>query len=316
MKTATLGKSALAVSRVAFGAWQLGGDWGHFDERAAITAIRHALDLGVNFFDTAHAYGNGASEHILGKALRPELLRERERLVIATKGGLRATGSGLVPDARPEALRCGVDASLNALGIDRIDLYQLHGIDPDVPVAETAGALADLVAEGKIAHVGVSNCDMAEIAQVCTTLPVATVQPSFEVFCDDIRVELLPYCRQCGIAVLVYASLALGLLTGMVNRDTCFATRDWWSKGAAFRTDGDRRNRGIVGELECFAANLGLTIGQLAIAWVLSQPGVHVAIVGARRFSQLQDSIAASEAVLTEADVAAIEGIRSLATFA
>jgi aryl-alcohol dehydrogenase-like predicted oxidoreductase len=315
MKTATLGKSGLAVSRVAFGAWQLGGDWGHFDEDAAITAIRHALDLGVNFFDTAHAYGSGASEHILGKALRPELLRERDRLVIATKGGLRATGGGLVPDARPEALRCDVDASLGALGIDRIDLYQLHGADPDVPVAETAGALADLVAEGKIAHVGVSNCDVADVAQVCATLPVATVQPSFEVFCDDIRAELLPYCSQRDIGVLVYASLALGLLTGMVNRDTCFATRDWWSKSAAFRTDGDRRNRGIVGELECFAANLGLTIGQLAIAWMLNQPGVHVAIVGARRFSQLQDSIAATEAMLTEADLAAIEDIRSFATF-
>jgi aryl-alcohol dehydrogenase-like predicted oxidoreductase len=315
VKTTTLGNSGLVVSRIAFGAWQLGGDWGHFDENAAITAIRHALDLGVNFFDTAHAYGSGASEHILGKALRPELLRDRDRLVIATKGGLRATDSGLVPDTRPEAVRSDVDASLNALGVDRIDLYQLHGADPDVPVAETAGALADLVAEGKIAHVGVSNCGMAEIEEVCATLPLATVQPAFEVFCDDIRAELLPYCRQRDIGVLVYASLALGLLTGMVNRDTCFATRDWWSKSAAYRTDGDRRH-GIVVELERLADNLGLTISQLAIAWMLSQPGVHVAIVGARRFNQLQDSIAASEAVLTEADVAAIEDIRSFATLA
>jgi aryl-alcohol dehydrogenase-like predicted oxidoreductase len=314
MKSTTLGRSGLVVSRIAFGAWQLGGDWGHFDEDAAITAIRHALDLGVNFFDTAHAYGDGASEHILGKALRPELRRERDRLVIATKGGLRATDSGLVPDARPEALRSDVDASLRALGIDRIDLYQMHGADPNVPVAETAGALADLVAEGKIAHVGVSNCDIAEIAEFCATLPLATVQPSFEVFCDDIRTELLPYCRGRDIGVLVYASLALGLLTGMVNSDTCFAARELWSKSTAFRTDGDRRNGGIISELDCFAAKLGLTISQLAIAWMLSHPGVHVAIVGARRFSQLQDSAAAIEAVLTEADLADIEGIRSFST--
>jgi aryl-alcohol dehydrogenase-like predicted oxidoreductase len=304
MKTTTLGKSALVVSRIAFGAWQLGGDWGRFDEDAAITAIRHALDLGVNFFDTAHAYGNGASEHILGKALRPELLRERDRLVIATKGGLRATDSGLVPDARPEALRSGVDASLSALGIDRIDLYQMHGTDPDVPIAETAGAMADLVAEGKIAHVGVSNCDIAEINEFCFTLPVETVQPSYDVFCDDIRAELLPYCRADDIGVLVYASLALGLLTGMITRDT--------SPALAINADG--RNREVVSELESFAAHLGLSVSQLAIAWVLSQPGVHVAIVGARRLSQLPDSIAASEVVLTEADLADIEDIRSFAT--
>jgi aryl-alcohol dehydrogenase-like predicted oxidoreductase len=314
MKTTTLGKSDLRVSRIAFGAWQLGGDWGHFDEEAAIAAIRHALDLGVNFFDTAHAYGSGASEHLLGKALRPELLRERDRLVIATKGGLRTTDSGLLPDARPAAVRSDVEASLAALGIDRIDLYQMHGADPDVPVAETAGALADLVAEGKIAHVGLSNCDIVEIQAFCSALPLATVQPSFEVFCGDIRSELLPHCRQGDIGVLVYASLALGVLTGMVNGDTCFATRDWWSHSTAYRTDGDRRNREIVSELDCFAAYLGLTISQLAIAWMLSQPGVHVAIVGARRFSQLPDSIAASEAVLTDADLAVIENIRSFAT--
>jgi aryl-alcohol dehydrogenase-like predicted oxidoreductase len=315
METTTLGASGLAVSRIAFGAWQLGGDWGHFDEDAAVAAIRHALDLGVNFFDTAHFYGRGASEHILGKALRPELLRERDRLVIATKGGLRETDSGLVADARPEALRTSVDASLHALGIDRIDLYQIHGADPDVPVAETVGALADLVAEGKIAHVGLSNCGQAEIVKFGTTVPPATVQPSYEVFCDDIRAHLLPYCRHSDIGVLVYASLALGLLTGMLTGDTCFATRDGWSNSNAVHTDGDRLNRGVVGELECFAANLGMTISQLAVAWMLSH-GVHVAIVGARRVSQLQDSIAALDAVLSDDDLAAIEEIRTSAALA
>src|ERR1700712_4235988 len=140
MKMATLGRSGLHVSRIAFGTWQLGGEWGRFDEDAAISAIRRARELGVNFFDTAQAYGFGASEHILGKALRDELTSERDELVIATKGGLRQTDSGLVRDASPEWLRRGGDASLTALGVDHIDLYQVHWPDPTVPAADTAGA--------------------------------------------------------------------------------------------------------------------------------------------------------------------------------
>ena len=157
MKTTTLGRSGLNVSRIAFGTWQLGGDWGRFDEDAAVAAIRRARELGVNFFDTAQAYGFGASEQILGRALRDELARERDQVVIATKGGLRQTSSGLVRDSSPDWLRRGVDASLRAMGIDHIDLYQVHWPDHTVPAAETAGALADLIAAGKIAHVEVSN---------------------------------------------------------------------------------------------------------------------------------------------------------------
>src|SRR3979490_741235 len=165
MKMATLGRSGLHVSRIAFGTWQLGGEWGRFDEDAATTAIRRARELGVNFFDTAQAYGFGASEQILGKALRDELTSERDELVIATKGGLRQSDSGLVRDASPEWLRRGVDASLTALGIDHIDLYQVHWPDRAVPAAETAGALGALIAEGKIGHVGVANFDSAPRAQ-------------------------------------------------------------------------------------------------------------------------------------------------------
>jgi aryl-alcohol dehydrogenase-like predicted oxidoreductase len=150
--------------RVAFGTWQFGGDWGHFDEDAAITAIRRARDLGVNFFDTAQAYGFGASEHILGKAVRIELTRARDEVVIATKGVLRQTDSGLVRDASPEWLRRGVDASLTALGVDHIDLYQVHWPDSTVPAAETAGALRELVTASKNRHVGVSNYNAWQIA--------------------------------------------------------------------------------------------------------------------------------------------------------
>jgi aryl-alcohol dehydrogenase-like predicted oxidoreductase len=149
----TAGRTGLEVSRVAFGTWQLGGDWGRFDENQAIRAIRYAHALGVNFFDTAQAYGFGVSERLLGTPLRAELDDRREDLVIATKGGLRMSDAGLVRDSSPAWLRWGVEASLESLGVDYVDLYQLHWPDPGTPFEETAWALEELVAEGKVRHV-------------------------------------------------------------------------------------------------------------------------------------------------------------------
>src|ERR1700712_5167888 len=255
MKMATLGRSGLHVSRIAFGTWQLGGEWGRFDEDAAISAIRRARELGVNFFDTAQAYGFGASEHILGKALRDELARERDELVIATKGGLRQTDSGLVRDASPEWLRKGVDASLTALGIDHIDLYQVHWPDPTIPVTETAGALHDLVIEGKISHVGVSNYNAEQMAGFSATLPVETLQPPYHLFRREIEGEVLPYCRGNNIGVLVYGPLAHGLLTGTLSAHTAFADDDWRKASAVFEGDAYRRNLAAVRGLEKLAAN-------------------------------------------------------------
>ena len=314
MKTTTLGRSGLQVSRIAFGTWQLGGDWGHFDEDAAVTAIRRARELGVNFFDTAQAYGFGASEQILGRALRDELTRERGELVIATKGGLRQTDSALIRDASPEWLRKGVDASLAALGIDHIDLYQVHWPDPAVPAAETAGALGDLITEGKIGHVGVSNYDAAQVAEFSATLPVQTLQPPYHLFRREIEDEVLPYCREHNIGVMVYGPLAHGLLTGTLSAHTAFADDDWRSKSPVFTGDTYRRNLATVRALDRFAADRGITVSQLAIAWTLSNPAVHVAIVGTRHASHVDDSLAAAEVSLSDADLGEIDTIMASAT--
>ncbi len=314
MKTTTLGRSGLMVSRIAFGTWQLGGDWGRFDEDAAVAAIRRARELGVNFFDTAQAYGFGASERLLGKALRDELTRSRDQLVIATKGALRMTDSGLVRDASPEWLRQGVDASLTALGIDHIDLYQVHWPDPKVPAAETAGALRELIAEGKIGHVGVSNYDAPQMAEFARTLPVETVQPPYHLFRREIEDEVLPYCREHDIGVLVYGPLAHGLLTGTLTDNTTFASDDWRSNSAVFTGDTYRHNLAVVRALEKFAAEGGMTVSQLAIAWTLANPAVHVAIVGARQANHVQDSLAAADISLSNTDVTAIDKIMASAT--
>jgi aryl-alcohol dehydrogenase-like predicted oxidoreductase len=314
METTTLGITGLRVSRIAFGTWQLGGEWGQFDEDAAITAIRRARDLGVNFFDTAQAYGFGASEHILGKALRDELVRDRNELVIATKGGLRQTGSGLVRDASPEWLRRGVDASLTALGIDHIDLYQVHWPDPTVPAAETAGALRDLITDGKIGHVGVSNYDTSQMMEFSATRAVETLQPPYHLFRREIEDEILPYCRTHDVGVLVYGPLAHGLLTGRLSAHTTFADDDWRSASSSFRAEALRRNVATVSALGIFAAGRGLTVSQLAIAWTLANPAVHVAIVGARQSSHVEDSLRAADVSLTDADLDELDKLMVYAT--
>jgi aryl-alcohol dehydrogenase-like predicted oxidoreductase len=312
--TTTLGRSGLNVSRIAFGTWQLGGDWGRFDEDAAVAAIRHARELGVNFFDTAQAYGFGASERILGRALGDDLAHERDDIVIATKGGLRQTDSGLVRDASPERLRRGVEASLTALGIDHIDLYQVHWPDVTVPAAETAGALRDLITEGKIGHVGVSNFNAAQMQEFGETLPVETLQPPYHLFRREIEDDILPYCRDNNIGVLVYGPLAHGLLTGTLNAHTPFADDDWRATSSVFRGDTYRRNLATVRALVIFAAERDITVSQLAIAWTLANPAVHVAIVGARQPAHIEDSLRAAEISLSDADLEEIDKIMTSAT--
>jgi aryl-alcohol dehydrogenase-like predicted oxidoreductase len=314
MKTTTLGRSGLHVSRIAFGTWQLGGDWGRFDETAAVAAIRRARDSGVNFFDTAQGYGFGASEQILGKALRDGLARNRDEFVIATKGGLRQTDSGLVRDASPQWLRSGVEASLTALGVEHVDLYQVHWPDPVVPAAETAGALRELIAEGKIGHVGVSNYNAAQMAEFSATLPVETLQPPYHLFRREIEDEVLPYCRAHNIGVLVYGPLAHGLLTGTLSAHTAFADDDWRHASAVFSGDAYRRNLATVRTLEKFAADRGITVSQLAIAWTLANPAVQVAIVGTRDLGHVDDSLAAVDVSLDEADLDEIDKIMAAAT--
>jgi len=314
MKSVTLGRSGLRVSRIAFGTWQLGGDWGRFDEALAVTAIRRARELGVNFFDTAQAYGFGASERLLGTALRGELTRNRDQLVIATKGGLRGSDDGVVRDASPGWLRAGVDASLRALGVDHIDLYQVHWPDPKVPLAETAGALSELVAEGKISHVGVSNYDTAQLTEFAATLPVETLQPPYHLFRRGIEQDVLPYSREHNIGVLVYGPLAHGLLTGTMSEHTTFAADDWRATSTVFTGDGYRRNLAAVHALEKFAADRGITVSQLAVAWTLANPAVQVAIVGARRADHIQDSLAAADVSLSAGDLAEIDAIMATAT--
>lgn len=307
MQSTTLGATGLHVSRIAYGTWQLGGDWGSFDEDTATRAIRHARELGVNFFDTAQAYGFGASERLLGDALREELTRDRDSVVIATKGGIRPPSSGGGRDASPAFLREGVEQSLRALGIETIDLYQVHWPDPKVPAAETAGALQEMADEGKLRHVGVSNYDATQMAEFAAVRPVETLQPPYHLFRRGIEAETLPYAREHGIGVLAYSPLASGLLTGRFEENTRFEESDWRSQATAFTGDALRRNLAVVARLSDFAAERGHSVSQLAIAWVLAR--VDVAIVGARSSGNIEASAAAAGISLSDGELAEIERI-------
>jgi aryl-alcohol dehydrogenase-like predicted oxidoreductase len=310
MNQINLGRSNLRVSRIAFGAWELGGDWGATDESAAIATIRHAADQGINFFDTAQGYGFGASEQMIARALAG---RPRDQVVIATKGGLRPVpGGGVERDASPDWVRRGVDESLKALGTDYIDLYQIHWPDPKTPFAETAGALADLVAAGKIRHVGVSNFDAEQMEEFSRTLPVETLQPPYHLFRRDIEASVLPYTRAHDIGVLVYGPLAHGLLSGAMTAETKFPPGDWRAKSDVFKGELYRRNLRIVDALARFAQlELGTTVSRLAVAWTLANPAVHVAIVGTRNPRHIDDAIAAAELKLDQQALRRIDEIVS-----
>jgi len=313
MEYTQLGQTDLHVSRVAFGTWSFGGEWGPVQVDDGKAAIREALDLGINFFDTAQAYGFGASEQMLGEALRPEINAHRHEVVLATKGGLRREGGELVRDASPAWLRQGLEASLRALGTDVIDLYQIHWPDPKTPFEETARAMDEFVKEGKIRYVGVSNFDACQMAGFEATRKIDTLQPPYHLLRRDIEESILPYTLHHNVGVLIYGPLAHGLLTGKFTPRSTFRADDWRSKSALFQGELLRRNLDIVGELERFAEQREFPVGQLAIAWTLANPAVDVAIVGARNPSQIQETAPAADIHLGTADLAEIQRIMNSA---
>ena len=308
MQTTTLGRTGLDVSRIVFGTWQVSGEWGSYDAAQATQAIRHAHDLGVTCFDTAQAYGFGQSEAVLAEALRPVLDRDRDGVVGATKGGINP-GAERSRDSRRDFLRSGVEQSLTAMSLEHIDLYQVHWPDEQTAFEDTAGYLQELVDEGKIRHLGVSNYGADQMAAFERTRPVETLQPPYHLFRRHIESNVLPYARQRGIGVLAYSPLGSGLLTGAMDASTTFEESDWRSQASAFSGETFRTNLAVVERLRALASNLGIAVSQLAIAWVLAQDGIDCAIVGARSSHNIERSVAAADITLTPEVLEEIDSI-------
>jgi aryl-alcohol dehydrogenase-like predicted oxidoreductase len=313
MRYTRLGATALDVSRVCFGTWQFGGDWGGIEKEQAIGAVRHARELGINIFDTAQGYGWGESERLLGEALRDDIEHRRDEVVIATKGGIRADGEQRMRDSSEAWLRQGLEESLRNLGVDHIDLYQVHWPDEKVPIEETAGVLDLFVQEGKVRYAGVSNYSVEEMERFESRRRLDSLQPPYHLFRRDIERDVLPWCHEHDVGVLVYGPLAHGLLAGKYDEDTTFPDNDWRSGSELFQGDTFRHNVQTVRALGQIADELEISAAQLAIAWTLANPAVHVAIVGARNPDQIEQSAPAADVELTEDDLNRIENIMAAA---
>jgi aryl-alcohol dehydrogenase-like predicted oxidoreductase len=280
MEFTQFGSTNLHVSKICFGTWAFGGEWGNQDRLANQAAIRAALDIGINFFDTAQAYGFGLSESFLSESLRPEIHTKRDKLVLVTKGGLRQTGDQLVRDSSRSYLRQGLESSLRALDTDYIDLYLIHWPDPMIPMSEVAATLDEFVKEGKVRFVGGSNLTEYQIESFAQVRPLDGVQSPYHLFRRKIETGILPYCHEHQIGVQAYGPLAHGLLTGRFSPTTTFPANDWRSKSDIFKRRPFKRNLEIVEQLKQVARQRGCSLPQLATALVLAHTDVDSAIVG------------------------------------
>jgi aryl-alcohol dehydrogenase-like predicted oxidoreductase len=299
MEYRQLGSSELQVSTVGLGCWAIGGWWwGGTDVDRSVAAIRHAVDIGINFIDTAPAYGWGLAEEILGKALEGG---RREKAVVATKCGLvwdrecgefyfESEGHKVYRCLRKEGIFREIESSLRRLRTDYIDIYQCHWPDPTTPLTETMEALAALYEQGKIRAIGVSNFTL-EMHRECQRLgPLHSSQPRYNMLDRRIERDVLPFCRDNNIAVLAYSPLEQGILTGKVTLDRAFDHGDYRQGQPWFQERNLRRVLEALDDVRLIGESYGKTLAQLAIAWLLAQPGVTSAIVGARSPEQVDEN--------------------------
>jgi aryl-alcohol dehydrogenase-like predicted oxidoreductase len=297
-----LGQSGISASAIAHGTWAIGGwMWGGTDEERSIRAIQASLDAGVNFIDTAPAYGLGLSERIVGQAIRGR----RDQVILATKCGLvwhttRGTFFVNQGDARihrylgAQSIRYEVEQSLRRLDTEYIDLYQTHWQDSTTPIEETMGTLLELKREGKIRAIGVSNCTLEQLRRYQAVGPVDTAQELYHMLERSLDAEYLPYCKRNHIAVLAYSPLANGLLTGKADPDRAYPPDDLRYSHPLFSRESRIRVKQMLERMRPVAEENGLTLGQLVIAWTLAQPGVTHALVGARDAAQAAENAAAA----------------------
>jgi aryl-alcohol dehydrogenase-like predicted oxidoreductase len=304
-----LGKTTLQITPVGFGAWAIGGDmWGPQDDADSVAAIRHAIDRGVNWIDTAAVYGRGHSEEIVTEALK-DYPRDR-RPYIFTKCGLvweeGKTGSKKI--GRADSIRREIDASLMRLKVEAIDLYQMHWPSQDVPIEEYWQTMLDLKREGKALHVGLSNHDVGQLKAAEKLGHVETLQPPFSMIRRDAGSDLLPWCDQHQTGVIVYSPMQAGLLTGAFSAERAMnlPDNDWRKSNDLFKGDNLRRNLALVDALRPIAAKHGTTTGPIALAWALAWPGLTGTIVGARSAEQIDGWIGAATLTLDQDDLNAI----------
>ena len=306
------GQTGLQVSAIGFGCWEMGGGYGSIEETQVIAAIHRAIDLGINCFDTAEGYGMGKSEALLAKALGDR----RKDVIVVTKFGINYKNDRLKGrDSRRSMVYAAIDRSLQALNTDYVDVYLVHWPDRATPFDETMQALDEIVQQGKVRYIGLSNFTLDEIKACMAVRRVDVLQYGCNLFDRRMAKWIFPYALENGISVMTYGSLAYGLLTGAFTEETTFEEGDWRRNGGSnmslklFAPDVFKRNVRAVNDLKAIAERLGKKLPHLALNWVLSHPAVSVSLVGARRPSEVEDNMGAMGWELTDEVKAEVDAI-------
>jgi len=305
MEKRKLGGQGLEVSALGLGCMGMSFAYGGRDESESIATIHRALELGVTFFDTAKIYGPCENEILVGKALAGK----RDRVVIATKFGFKTVDGKQRPgvDSRPEHVKEVCDASLKRLNTDRIDLFYQHRVDPNVPIEDTVGAMADLVKAGKVRFLGLSEASAKTVRRAHAAHPISALQSEYSLWERNVENEILPACRELGIGFVPYSPLGRGFLTGTAKRAEDYPRDDFRSRQPRFQGENFDRNMKIVEAVRAIAAEKGAKSGQIALAWLLAQGPDIVPIPGTKRRSYLEENVAAADLQLSQTDLERLE---------
>jgi aryl-alcohol dehydrogenase-like predicted oxidoreductase len=309
MKNIKLG-GALEVSRIGLGAMGMSAAYtgAGQDEAESIRTIHRALELGVTLIDTAEVYGPYTNEELVGRAIKGR----RHEVVLATKFGFISNRPGVQGmDSTPENIRLAIEGSLQRLGTDYLDLYYQHRVDPNTPIEETIGALADLVKEGKIRHIGLSEAWVENIRRAQAVHPITALQSEYSLFTRDLEDDVLPVLRELGIGLVPYSPLGHGLLTGQIHSLDDMAEDDWRRTNPRFMGENFDRNMALVREVEQIATEADATLAHVALAWLLAKGDDIAPIPGTKRVSRLEENVAADEVVLTAEQLARLDALPS-----
>src|SRR5262245_24104332 len=298
----TLGHSSLPASRLGLGLMTMSGIYGKGDDQESIDTIRHAIEKGVNFLDTSDAYGWGQNEELFGRALKGSGLRNR--VLVTTKfGQVRGEGGRNLVNGRPEYVQQACDASLKRLGVDVIDLYSQHRVDPSVPIEDTVGAMAELVEQGKVRAIGLSEAAPATIRKAHAVHPISTIQMEYSLLYRKEAEETLPLCRELGITYVAYSPLGRGFLTGQFKTASDIPEGDRRRDHPRFQESNFPRNRELVQKIEEIAREKGCSSAQLVLAWLLAQGNNIIPIPGTKRKTRVDENLGALKVQLDKQDV-------------
>jgi aryl-alcohol dehydrogenase-like predicted oxidoreductase len=304
MKYRNLGNDGPAVSALGLGCMGMSEFYGPADEAGSIETIQRALDLGVTFLDTADMYGQGHNEQLIGRAIQGR----RDQVVLATKFGVvRGDGPNRGVDSSPEYARRAIDASLQRLGVDHVDLYYLHRRNPQVPIEDTVGGLAELVAAGKVRQIGLSEVNAETLRRAHAVHPIAALQSEYSLWTRDVEAEILPAARELGVTLVAYSPVGRGFLTGTIQSTESLAADDFRRFNPRFQGDNLAQNLKLVETVRTTAAEIGCTPVQLALAWLLAKGDDIVPIPGTKRVKYLEENLGALDATLTADQVRVLD---------